>query len=62
MEPGDGLFFHGNVLHRSDQNRSEYPRWGLICCYNTRKNNPYKESRHPFYSPLELIADEAVFG
>jgi hypothetical protein len=62
MEPGDGLFFHGNVLHRSDQNTSEHPRWGLICCYNTRKNNPYKESRHPFYSPLELIDDEVVFA
>ena len=23
MEPGDGLFFHANVLHRSDQNRSD---------------------------------------
>lgn len=62
MEPGDALFFHGNVLHRSDQNTSEHPRWGLICCYNTRKNNPYKESRHPFYTPLELIDDEKVFA
>lgn len=62
MEPGDGLFFHGNLLHRSDQNTSEHPRWGLICCYNTRKNNPYKESRHPSYSPLTLIDDQAVFS
>ena len=33
-EPGDVLFFHCNLLHRSDQNRSENPRWSLICCYN----------------------------
>jgi len=26
MEPGDGLFFHSNLLHRSDQNRSNNPR------------------------------------
>ena len=58
MKPGDALFFHGNLLHRSDQNTSPDPRWSLICCYNTRTNDPYKESRHPNYSPLERQADE----
>ena len=28
--PGDALFFHSNLLHRSDQNRSPDPRWSLI--------------------------------
>ncbi len=60
MQPGDGLFFHGNLLHRSDQNTSPDPRWALICCYNTKKNNPYKESRHPNYSPMQLVDDEVV--
>ena len=36
LEPGDAIFFHGNLLHRSDQNKSDLPRWSLICCYNTR--------------------------
>ena len=58
MQPGDGLFFHGNLLHRSDQNTSPDPRWSLICCYNTRGNDPYKPSRHPGYSRLEKIRDE----
>ena len=57
MEPGDAIFFHGNLLHRSDQNTSQDPRWSLICCYNTKHNSPYKDSRHPSYSPLELIDD-----
>lgn len=57
MEPGDGLFFHGNLLHRSDQNTSPHPRWSLICCYNTRHNDPYKVSRHPNYAPLATIDD-----
>lgn len=61
MDPGDGLFFHGNLLHRSDQNTSDFPRWGLICCYNTKRNDPYKESRHPNYTPLALLDDEKVF-
>ena len=58
MQPGDGLFFHGNLLHRSDQNTSPNPRWSLICCYNTKTNDPYKESRHPGYAPLNLIDDD----
>ena len=53
MEPGSAVIFHGNTLHRSDQNVSDDPRWAFICCYNTRHNNPWKESRHPRYSPLE---------
>lgn len=60
MQPGDTLFFHANLLHRSDQNTSEHPRWSMICCYNTRHNNPYKESHHPRYTPLHKVADEQV--
>jgi len=60
MEPGDAVFFHANLLHRSDRNHSEHPRWALICCYNTRRNDPYKESRHPRYSPLDVWPDERV--
>lgn len=60
LEPGAGIFFHGNVLHRSDQNHSENPRWAFIACYNTRHNDPYMEGRHPRYSPLEKWDDEQV--
>jgi ectoine hydroxylase-related dioxygenase (phytanoyl-CoA dioxygenase family) len=61
MQPGDALFFHGNLLHRSDQNLSDDPRWSLICCYNTRHNDPIiTDGRHPNYSPLERWPDERV--
>ena len=60
MEPGTGLFFHGNLLHRSAANTSDRPRWSLICCYNTALNNPYKEHHHPQYTPLEKVPDSAV--
>jgi ectoine hydroxylase len=60
MEPGDALFFHANLLHRSDQNRSEHSRWSMICCYNTRTNDPYKESHHPGYTPLEKVDDGMI--
>lgn len=53
MDPGAALFFHCNLLHRSDQNRSPNPRWAFICCYNAARNHPYRESPHPGYSRLE---------
>jgi ectoine hydroxylase len=60
MNPGDTLFFDCNLLHRSDQNRSENPRWSMICCYNAARNNPYKESHHPRYTPLKKVRDSAI--
>jgi ectoine hydroxylase-related dioxygenase (phytanoyl-CoA dioxygenase family) len=60
LEPGAAVLFHGNTLHRSDQNTSAQPRWALICCYNAARNDPYKESRHPRYSYLEKWPDEQV--
>lgn len=60
MEPGDALFFHCNLLHRSDRNTSDNPRWSMICCYNAARNNPYKDSHHPRYTPLEIVPDSAV--
>ena len=60
MEPGDTLFFHCNLLHRSDQNRSEHPRWSMICCYNAARNDPYKDSHHPRYTPLKKMPDRAI--
>lgn len=59
-EPGDVLFFHSNLLHRSDKNESPHSRWSLICCYNAAANSPYKPSRHPNYTPLVKVADSAI--
>ena len=60
MAPGTALFFHGNLLHASAANTSEHPRWGLLCCYNTKTNDPYKESHHPRYTPLVKVADSEI--
>ncbi|MFZ9860629.1 MAG: phytanoyl-CoA dioxygenase family protein [Gemmataceae bacterium] len=60
MEPGDAVFFHSNLLHRSDQNVSDLPRWSMICCYNSARNNPYKESHHPCYTPLQVVPDSRI--
>ena len=60
MAPGTALFFHSNLLHTSEANLSDKPRWGLICCYNTKHNDPYKQHHHPGYTPLEKVSDSAI--
>src|SRR5262249_14290962 len=47
IEPGDSLFLRSSLLHRSAQNKRDHPRWAMICCYNARSNDPYKEAHHP---------------
>ncbi|MDA0839450.1 MAG: phytanoyl-CoA dioxygenase family protein [Planctomycetota bacterium] len=60
MKPGTALFFHANLLHRSDANTSDDPRWSLICCYNTRHNPCEDRPGHPSYRPLERWPDSRI--
>jgi hypothetical protein len=62
MEPGDGIFFHCNLLHRSAQNRSPHRRWTLICCYNARRNSSPVPHHHPSYTRLDKVEDEAILA
>jgi hypothetical protein len=32
----------------------------MICCYNAARNNPYKETHHPRYTPLKKVPDSAI--
>ena len=32
----------------------------MICCYNAARNDPYKESHHPRYTPLHKVPDSAI--
>ena len=47
MEPGDGLFFHANVMHRSDQNRSPERRWTVLFCFNAAQQRPVSRASPP---------------
>lgn len=60
LDPGDALFFHPNLLHCSAANNSDHARWALICCYNAKSNDPYKDSHHPRYTKLEKVDDSKV--
>ncbi len=59
-EPGDALFFHANLLHSSDANNSNQSRRTLIVCFNTKSNNPYKESGHASYTPLKVSSSKDI--
>ena len=60
MAAGDALFFHPNLLHRSDQNRSAQRRWAMICCYNRADNEPVVAHHHPGYTKLHKLPDAAL--
>ena len=60
MKPGTALFFHCNLLHRSDANLSPNPRWSLICCYNAARNPCQEKPNHPAYRPLEKWPDSKI--
>ncbi len=60
LQPGDALFFHCNLLHRSNANLSDHSRWSLISVYNRVTNKPYKEEPASCYTPIEKVADDAL--
>jgi ectoine hydroxylase len=60
MQPGMALFFHSNLLHRSDANQSPHPRWSLICCYNAAHNPCQEKPNHPAYRYLEKWPDSKI--
>jgi ectoine hydroxylase-related dioxygenase (phytanoyl-CoA dioxygenase family) len=62
LDPGDALFFHSNLLHRSEANLSDHPRWSLISCYNLQSNLAYKETSLSWKTPVELVPDDAILG
>jgi len=57
---GDALFFHPNLLHRSEANLSDQPRWSLISVYNRSENVPYNEPSQFSTVPLTAVPDEAL--
>jgi len=62
LSAGDALFFHSNLLHRSEANTSDKPRWSLISCYNRASNVPYNEPSGSSTVPLEAVPDEALMA
>ena len=60
LNAGDALFFHSNLLHRSEANLSDNSRWSLISVYNRAGNIPYNEPSGSSTIPIEIVGDDAM--
>src|SRR6201990_684578 len=60
LEPGDALIFHSNLLHRSEANLSDHPRWSIISCYSSQSNLAYNETSTSWKTPVDVVPDEAI--
>lgn len=62
LQPGDALFFHSNLLHRSEANLSDHPRWSIISCYSSQSNLAYNETSTSWHTPVSIVLDEAILN
>jgi hypothetical protein len=60
LEAGDALFFHSNLLHRSEANLSDHARWSIISCYSSQSNLAYSEKSTSWKVPVNVVPDEAI--
>jgi ectoine hydroxylase-related dioxygenase (phytanoyl-CoA dioxygenase family) len=60
LEAGDALILHSNLLHRSEANLSDHPRWSIISCYNLQSNLAYNETSASYKVPVDIVPDNAV--
>jgi ectoine hydroxylase-related dioxygenase (phytanoyl-CoA dioxygenase family) len=60
LKAGDTLFFHSNILHRSDANLSDKPRWSVISAYNLSYNKPFREKHMSCIEPVKVVPDSAL--
>ncbi len=62
LKAGDALFFHSNLLHRSEANLSSNSRWSMISCYNRSENIPYNEPSNSSTFSIESVSDTALLN
>ncbi len=62
LKPGDVLFFHSNLLHRSDANLSDNARWSVISAYNLDYNIPFREKNLSCITPINVVSDSALLS
>jgi ectoine hydroxylase-related dioxygenase (phytanoyl-CoA dioxygenase family) len=60
LQPGDMLFFHSNLLHMSEANLSDRPRWSLISAYNLKYNRPFREKNMSCITPVKVVPDSSI--
>ncbi|WP_153799106.1 phytanoyl-CoA dioxygenase family protein [Foetidibacter luteolus] len=62
LNAGDALIFHPNLLHRSEANLSDHPRWSIISCYCSQSNIAYNETSTAWKVPVEVVPNDAILN
>lgn len=62
LEPGDILFFHSNILHMSEANTSDKPRWSMISAYNLSYNKPFREKNLSCITPVKTVSNDSILS
>ena len=62
LKAGDVLFFHSNILHRSEANLSDTARWSVISAYNLSYNKPFREKHTSCIEPVNVVPDSALLS
>lgn len=60
LEPGDTLFFHGNLLHKSDPNTSDSARFSLISAYNLARNKSFINEPEASHTPIQKVSNDQI--
>ncbi len=61
LQPGDGLYFHGNVVHSSGDNRAGHDRLLLEFSYNGVSNAPVFDNQdHHAVKLMTIAPDDAL--
>ncbi|MBT6202694.1 MAG: phytanoyl-CoA dioxygenase family protein [Rhodospirillaceae bacterium] len=61
LQPGDGVFFHGNVVHSSGDNSADYNRILMEMSYNGVSNAPvFDNQEHHAVKPMAIAADNSL--
>lgn len=60
LEPGDILYFHSNLLHRSDANTSDTARFSMISAYNLASNKSFLNEPTASHTPIVKVAQDNI--
>ncbi len=62
LEAGDALFFHSNLLHRSEANLSGSSCWYNVSCYSSQGNISKQAVFTSWYTPVVVLPNESILN
>lgn len=60
LGPGDAIFFHCNLIHKSNQNSSPFGRMAFLIAYNRADNDPVIKHHHSQYTKLDIVENDQI--